>query len=84
MEYGIGFDGELVPGDVRRIEADRSSEIRQGLLRGLAGQPIHKVDIDIGKTRPGGRRNRRPRLAGVVNPAYGREFMTIEALRADG
>ena len=84
VEHGIGFDGELVPGDVRGFEADRRGQVCHGVRHGLSGQSVHQVNIDIGKSCADGCFNCRYCFIAIVNPAYGRETGVLEALYADG
>src|ERR1700733_4865798 len=51
VEYGAGFQRELVVGNVRGAERARGSHVEDRRLESLLGQCIHQVQVEIDDTR---------------------------------
>ncbi len=45
MKQGIGLYGELIPGQVRRIERRRRVDIGHGFFKALVRQTVHQIQV---------------------------------------
>ena len=84
VELGVGFQGQLVPGQVGWLILQSSLDIVQGLLRGLSRQTMHQVDVEIVEAGPPCRVYRPMGGIGVVNAPEVSEMVGVEALDSDG
>jgi len=83
IELGIGFDGELIPGDMPGIQGDGLLEVGNCLRLSLPGQAVHQIQIEIieaGLSRCFGGVNR---FVLAMNPAKRLQMCRIKTLHAN-
>ncbi|RMR95671.1 hypothetical protein ALP75_202581 [Pseudomonas syringae pv. actinidiae] len=83
-EDGVGFQGQLIPGQVRRREGDGLAQIVQRFVLRLVRQAVHQVQVEVvetGLTRHVGGANR---FVAIVDAAQRLEFGCLKTLNADG
>ena len=83
MENGVGFQRQLVPGNVCRPEPDRRGDIGPRHRDGLSGQCVHEVEIDVVETGSSRGVDAAPDVAAPVDAGDGLQAPVVETLRAD-
>jgi hypothetical protein len=81
-EVRVRLDREVVEGQVRHARRDRRGDIRARLVRGLARQRVHQVEVDVVEVLARDL-DRAPRLGLVVDAPQRRQVPGIEALDSD-
>ena len=81
-EKSVGLDGELVNGNVRRVQAERHAHVLCQAVQRLAWQGVHDVQVE-GVKGLGGFFNGGNRLRAVMHPAQGFEVPVVETLHPD-
>lgn len=80
MKLGVGFQRQLVPGEMLRRQGNGLLEICQSQLRGLPGQAMHEIQIEIIKARLTRLGHRVKRIFTAVNAPQGLELFLMKAL----
>ena len=83
-ELRFGFEGELVPGDVGRVQADGLGEVVERLVGCLVGQAVHQVDVEAVEVGGLDGFGRDTRLRCGVDAAETGELRGVEGLSAEG
>ena len=80
-EHRVGLDGQVVDGQVRRLEAQRRVQLARQVVQRLPRQRVHQVEVEgvEGRGRLG---QRLARLAGAVNATEPLQLRVVEALHA--
>ena len=82
VERRVRLEGELVRRKVRRVPADALFDVGLRLVRRLAGQPIHEVEVEVVEARLGNL-DCVARFVRAVDAAKRPEVRVVEALDAD-
>ncbi len=84
MKQGVGFQRQLIMGNVARLQGDGRGDVFPRLLQGLLRQAEHEIEIEIVEAGVVGRFGGANGLAAAVNAADPLQGVVVEALRADG
>src|SRR5690606_16685336 len=79
-EQGVRLKGELVVGDVRRLQGDGAFDVVFGHGQVLAGQGVHQVQVEVVEAGVAGLLHGRFGLGAVVDPAQPLQAAVVEAL----
>ncbi|MNE22705.1 hypothetical protein D3C80_1159270 [compost metagenome] len=82
-EYRVGFQGQLIPREMRRFQVDGLAQVVQGVVQSLIGQAVHQVQVEVvetGLTRHIGGAHR---FVAGMNPTQRRQLGFLEALDSD-
>ena len=82
VKYGIGLDGQLVPGQVWRIKGQCAVQVGLGSAEVLSRQTVHQVDIEAVKAGGGGKFDSGPGLVAVVYSPQCLQSAVVKALDA--
>ena len=84
MEQGVGFEGQLVPGDVLGAESDEPAQIVQRSRLRLPRQAVHQVQSYICESCLAGQCDSLDCICGTVRTAQALQFRILKRLRANG
>ena len=68
IENGIGFDSELIPGQMSWLEFQCAVQVVQCRIDCLLGKTMHEIEIKIFETGVAGNADGTFRLCAVMNP----------------
>ncbi len=83
IKLGVGFDGQLVPGNMHGCEINGLLQVSYCFRPGLCGQAVHQVQVDIVKTGGLGHCYSGTGIFCRVDPAQSCQVAIIKALNAN-
>ena len=83
-KQSIRLNSQLIPGEMRRIEFDRLTQVVQRLVQRLVRQAVHQIEVKATKAKPRCQMRRALCLIRAVNTPQALQFRFAKALHADG
>src|SRR5690606_38901722 len=83
-EHSVGFDGQLIPGQVGRLLGNGNVQVVERILETLARQAMHQIEVEIVEASRAGHVGGAYRFVTVMDAPQCLELVGLETLHADG